>query len=147
MDDYSDYEAECERCRKENRDLIRGFTRYLEDKGLSKKTVKKHVENMDFYINDFLLYYAPLRAAAGVNEVDEFLGSWFIRKALWASVTTVKDYMASLKHFYTYMNMIGQVSDTELAEMKREIKENRQEWIEAIRRYDDPSVDLEDVWG
>lgn len=44
------------------------------------------------------------------------------------------------------MNQIGRVSGEELVEMKEDIKTNKDEWIETIIKYDDPDVDLEDVW-
>jgi len=52
---------------------------------LSKKTIDKHVSNVDFYINDFLLYEDAIEAADGVSSMGMFLGYWFIRKAMWSS--------------------------------------------------------------
>lgn len=45
------------------------------------------------------------------------------------------------------MNKIGQVSDEELSALKIEIKENKDEWGETVEKYDDPNIDIEDVWG
>ncbi len=146
MDEYEQFEAECEKRREENHTFLMGFTRYLKNKKLSQKTIDKHVGNIDFYINDFLLYENPEEAADGVNRVNYFLGYWFIKKAMWASTTSIKENITSLKHFYSYMNKIGQVSDEELSDLKNVIKENKDEWIDTIQRYDDLNVDLEDVW-
>ena len=146
MDEYKQFEAECEKRREENHIFITGFTRYLEDKKLSEKTINKHVANVDFYINECLLYESPEKASDGVNKVNYFLGYWFIRKAMWASPTSIKENTTSLKHFYTYMNKIGQVSKEELIDLKREIKENKDKWIETVKKYDDPDIDIEDVW-
>jgi len=33
------------------------------------------------------------------------------------------------------------------AEMKVEIKESKDEWIATVRKYDDPDIDIVDVWG
>ncbi|VEN74940.1 Recombinase [Candidatus Desulfarcum epimagneticum] len=147
MDDYEKFEAECEKRKNENHTFIIGFTRYLENKKLSQKTITKHVGNIDFYINDFLLYESPQEAAEGVTELNYFLGYWFIKKAMWASPTSIKENIASLKHFYSYMNKIGQVSAEELDEMKAEIKERKDDWIETVQRYDDLNIDMDDVWG
>ncbi len=147
MNEYEQFEAECEKLREENHSFIIGFTRYLQNKKLSKKTIDKHVANIDFYINEYLLYESPKKASDGVNQVNYFLGYWFIRKAMWASPTSIKEYMTSLKHFYSYMNTIGQVNDEELSELKSEIKDNKDEWIETVKKYDDPDIDIEDVWG
>ncbi|MEA2115858.1 MAG: recombinase [Thermodesulfobacteriota bacterium] len=147
MDEYEKYEIECEKRKEENHIYLNGFTRYLELKKLSQKTIDKHVRNIDFYINDFLLYESPQKAAEGINELNYFLGYWFIKKAMWASATTIKENCTSLKHFYSYMNQIGQVSDEALSAMKGEIKESKDEWIETVQKYDDPDIDLEEVWG
>ena len=147
MDEYEQYEAECEKHKEKNHTFLIGFDRYLQNKKLSKKTIAKHIGNIDFYINDFLLYESPEKAAEGVNQLNYFLGYWFIRKAMWASPTSIKEYITSLKHFYAYMNQIGQISSEELSNMKAEIKENKNDWIETVRKYDDPDIDIEEVWG
>lgn len=146
MDEYEIYESECKKIRKENRKLLKGFRQYLASRKLSKKTIDKHVSNIEFYINEFLLYEEPLKANEGVNRLDYFLGYWFIRKAMWASVSSIKENITSLKHFYTFMYEIGEIDKEELVEMKEEIKESKDEWLETIRRYDDPNTDMEDVW-
>jgi len=147
MDEYEKYEAECEKRKEENHTFMIGFTRYLQNKKLSKKTIDTHVRNIDFYINEFLLYESPQKASEGVNQLNYFLGYWFIRKAMWASPTSIKENITSLKNFYSYMNKIGQVTNEELSEMKEEIKDSKSEWIETVKKYDDPDVDMEEIWG
>ena len=146
MDEYEIYEIECKKIRKENRKLLNSFRKYLGSKKLSKKTVDKHVSNIDFYINEFLLYEEPSKAKEGVNKLDYFLGYWFIRKAMWASVTSIKENITSLKHFYTYMHTIDEIDLEKLNAMKEEIKESKDKWLETIRKYDDPDTDFEDIW-
>ena len=146
MDEYEIYEIECKKIRNENRKLLNNFKKYLSSKKLSNKTVDKHVSNIDFYINEFLLYEEPSKAQEGVDKLDEFLGYWFIRKAMWASVTSIKENITSLKHFYTYMHTIDEIDLEELNAMKEEIKEGKDEWLEAIRKYDDPDTDFGDIW-
>ncbi len=147
MEEYEKYEADCKKRKEENHTFLIGLTRYLENKNLSKKTINKHVSNIDFYINEFLLYESPEKASEGVNCLNYYFGYWFIRKAMWASPTSIKESITSLKHFYTYMNIIGQVTKEELLDMKEDIKESKSEWIETVVKYDDPNVDLEDIWG
>lgn len=146
MDEYEQYEADCKKRRTENKTFLDGFEGYLQGKKLSKKTVVRHVDNIVFYINEFLLHYEAEEAATGVHQVGYYLGDWFTRKAMWASVTSIKSYITSLKHFYTFMQTIGQVTHGDLAEMKAVIKEEKEEWLEALRKYDDPDVDFEDIW-
>jgi hypothetical protein len=89
MDEYEKYESDCKKIKIENQKIIDDFRKYLESKKLSEKTIDKHVYNVEFYINDFLLYEEPLKPHEGVNTIDSFLGYWFIRKALWASKTSI----------------------------------------------------------
>jgi hypothetical protein len=42
MDTYEKYEKECERIRKENQILLKGFESWLKKKKLSEKTISKH---------------------------------------------------------------------------------------------------------
>jgi hypothetical protein len=146
MDDYEIYESECKKIKKQNLKLLNRFKQYLGSKNLSKKTIDKHVSNIEFYINDFLLDEEPLKATEGVSRLDLFLGYWFIRKAMWASVTSIKENISSLKHFYNYMHTIGEIDFEELNEMKEEIKESKGEWFETIKKYDDPDTDIENIW-
>ena len=54
---FEKYEKDCKSIRKSNEKLLKKFNDYLVTKGLSQKTIKEHVSNIDFYINEYLLYY------------------------------------------------------------------------------------------
>jgi len=85
MSEYEEYERECNSIRERNHSLLADFETWMLSKGLSEATAKKHRENIDFYVNEFLLYESPKHASEGVDDVGIFLGYWFIRKAMWAS--------------------------------------------------------------
>lgn len=146
-DDYAKYQKECERIRKTNAQLLDEFSAWLRAKGISDKTVQTHCENMDFYLNHFLLYEDAEEAASGVSRVNMFLGYWFIKKAMWASKSSIRSNGASLKKFYSFMAETGRIDKDDLDGLKVEIREGMPEWLETIARYDDPDVDFEDVWG
>ncbi|WP_290653451.1 recombinase [Aquisalimonas sp.] len=146
MNRHTDYESESQAIRAENTEVLEAFESWLNRKKLSESTVKKHRGNIDFYINEFLLYEEPKRPAEGVDEVRFFLGHWFIRKAMWANETSIRSNAASLKKFYDFMAERGHVTPVAVKELKEVIKEQLPDWVETVKRYDDPSVDLEDVW-
>ncbi len=100
VDSYREYEQACRVLREENAVLLKDFTDWIRNKGLSEKTVKRHFENIDFYVNKFLLYEEAKPASSGVEEVGYFLGYWFIRKALWASQTSIRSYTENLRKLY-----------------------------------------------
>jgi len=144
MDDYEKYLGACKKIRKFNKRLLRGFEDWLKASGLSAKTIQKHLYNIDFYINEFLLYQEATDAKDGAGSVDLFLGYWFIRKALWASQTSIRGNAASLKKFYTFMHEKGLIEDDDLANLKETIKRGMPEWLATLERFDDPFID--DVW-
>ena len=147
MDDYEQYEADCKRIRAENEKLIDQFATWLKASNLSKKTIDNHCQNIDFYVNDFLLYEDAVEAQDGVYDVSMFLGYWFIKKAMWASQSSIKGNAASLKKFYTFMCEQGLVEQDALTALKTQIKEEMPDWLETLKRYDNPNYSIEEVWG
>jgi len=133
-------ERMCEKIREENLAVLEAFEVWLEAKGLSEKTFAKHVNNVDFYINEFLLYEDARCPAEGVHDVSMFLGYWFIRKAMWASESSIRSNTASLKKFYAFMVERGEVDAEDLANLKQVCKEEMAGWLRRLRRYDDPDV-------
>lgn len=104
---------------------------------MSDKTIKKHVENIDFFINDFLTYYEPVQACEGIVKVNEFLGDWFIRKAMWSTKTSILSNIASFKKFYQYMLSIKEINKEDLKFLKDTIRKEKEYWIEAVERYNE----------
>lgn len=147
MDSYEQYEKDCQRIRNHNKVLLKDFENHLKEKKLSIKTIKKHCANIDFYINDFLLYEEAIKASEGATEIRSFLGYWFIRKAMWASPAAIKENASSLKSFYQFLHERREITKETLDTLKQTIKEEMPEWIETMKRYDDPDIeDMEEVW-
>ena len=82
IDDYKQYEIECEKIRESNKKLLEDFENWLRKSNLADTTIRRHVENIDFYINEYLLYEDAIEPQAGVFSVSMFLGYWFIKKAM-----------------------------------------------------------------
>ena len=57
--DDEDYERLCEKILQENETFLNLFETELFKSGLSEKTVYRHLRNVDFYINIFLLHEGP----------------------------------------------------------------------------------------
>ena len=147
MDSYEQYEKDCERIRKDNEKILSEFEKWLSDKDLSKKTIANHCNNVDFYINEVLLYEEAIEASDGIYEIGYFLGFWFIKKAMWASKSTIKGNATSIKKFYEFMLDKGKIDKEDYIELKEVIKNNMQEWLDTMDRYDDPEIeDMEEVW-
>ncbi len=135
--DYEKYEKECNRIRQDNIQLLDEFGAWLERKGLADSTIQKHILNIEFYINHFLLYEDTVEARDGALKIGMFLGDWFIRKAMWSSVQHIKSNAASLKKFYKFMFEKDQIEQENLDDLHEIIKEEIPDWEDAMRRYDD----------
>jgi len=133
--DYEKWEEESNRIRKENEALLEEFAFWLSKSGLGKKTIKSHSENVDFYINNYLLYSDAIAAKDGALDIGGFLGDWFIRKAMWASKAHVKGNAASLKKFYTFLFEKGDISKEVLKDLKALIKEEMPDWLDMVSRW------------
>ena len=144
MDDYQKYEIDCKKIRKTNVRLLNEFEVWMKSSGLSENTINNHLSSIDFYLNEYLLYEDATVAKDGIGSVGMFLGFWFIRKAMWASQSSIKGNATSLKKFYTFMHEKGLVDKEDLIDLKQTIKEEMPEWLATLRRFDDQSI--EDVW-
>lgn len=137
MTDYKQYEQDCERIQAANKQLLTDFEAWLKESGLAAKTIRNHSNNVDLYINHYLLYEEALEAQQGIHEIGMFLGSWFIRKTTWASPAQIKGNAASLKKFYSFLLEKGLIEKAELDEFAAEIKQEMPRWLAAVKAFDD----------
>ena len=144
MDEYEKWQKDCKRIKQQNAILLYQFADALKEQDLKKKTIDKHVKNIDFYINHFLLYEDATEPENGLFSVSMFLGYWFIKKAMWANPSAIKNNASSLQKFYAFMLESGKIEKDDYQELKDTIKQEMPEWIATMQRYDDP--DIEDVW-
>jgi len=141
--EYKEWERQIEEAKMHNNKLIIEFEKHLKTKSLKSNTIKNHIDNIEFFANDFLLRYEIIPVENGVLEIGSFLGDFFIRKVSWASKYTIQENIASFKKFYSFLNEIGKVSEIELAEMKELIKDEKSDWIEEVENYWD---NIENDW-
>ena len=128
---------------KRNEDYLKMFEKSLEEKQLTTKTIRKHVSNIDFYLNDYLTYYDEIiKMEDGTQYTGSFLGDWFIRKAIWASKSSIKEMASSLKKFYEYMSALGFIKISDYQEMCYEIKDNMDLYLENLKDYDNGTFDF-----
>ena len=132
---YEAYERDAARYREENEGYLGEFDEWLTGSGLKEPTINRHVSNAAFYLNDFMQYYDAHPMADGVGMVGEFLGDWFIRKAMWSTPATIRQNAASLKKFYKCMLEKGYIKQSELDYLLQDIKQGLDEWCFLCDRY------------
>ena len=132
-----DYDKKVEENRKRNEKYINEFEKWLKEKGLVDKTIRKHLNNVDLYINDYLNYYEITKVEDGIDDVYSFLSGWFIEKCLWASKNSLKETAVSIKKFYQYMSENNYVRVEDYNEMSYFIKDNMDEFLEQVGAFED----------
>ncbi len=127
---YEDYELESKQMQAENGKLLAGFVEWMLEANLKERTIRKHVQNVDFYINHYLLYEDCTRAMDGISSVNGFFDWFFPRKAMWSSTASTKETVVSLKKFYKYLTEknIVEIADYEFLLVM--IKQGMPEWLE-----------------
>ena len=142
MDDYDRQVAEIHAY---NARFYEQFAAWLVASGLSTRTIKTHVENVQFFADEYLTYYEPLRRVdeADASDIGSFLSNWFLRKAMWSSPNAVRSNIASFKKFFTWMGQQGHMDADAVAEILLDLKENRDEYVEAAQAYE---ADLFSDW-
>jgi len=139
--DFELIEMKQKQIRKVNSTYLSDFEKWLKNKGLTEKTIKKHVSNVDFYINEYLCYNDAYDVKEGCYLISSFLGDWFPRKAMWSSCAAIKATTAGLKKFYMVMlenNIIDQGDYDSFCET---VKEEMPDWLDNMKRYDDMADD------
>ena len=139
--DYEKYEKDCEKIRVVNDELLDIFEKDLINAGLSQKTIRSHLSNVDFYINEYLLREDAHPMEDGVGMIDDFLGYFFIRKCMWSTPGTIKSTAASIKKFYKCMLDHGRIKKEEYDYLCTEIKEGMGQWQADCAMYNDPDGD------
>lgn len=136
--DYDNYGKACNEIRTKNSEYLKLFEQALIANGLKDRTIKRHVSNVDFYINDFLLYEEPLTMEYGIGKIDSFLGDFFIRKCMWSTPGNIKNTATSIKKFYKCMMEHEIVKNKDYEFLCHEIRNGMETWQMDCAVYNDP---------
>ena len=139
---YKEYEQKCDEIRMRNAAYLDEFREDLLNAGLKEKTVNRHCQNADFYINTYLLREEPLEMTCGTDSfmIDDFLGHFFIRKCMWSTPGTIKSTAASIKKFYSSMLKRGNIDESDYGELIETIKDNIDRWLKDCESHNDPDA-------
>ena len=107
---------------KQHEELLNIFKEDLSN--LSDKTIKKHIQNVDFFINEYLLNRNNANYEEVNNEVDLFFRDFFIRKCMWSS----PNYKSMMNHDKFKKDDYECLCDT--------IKDEMKSWQESCDYYD-----------
>jgi len=130
-EEYKDNKQAWAEIRQENAKLLAEFEQWLVRK-VASGTIQRHLQDVEPYINTFLLYKGPATASPGARRIAKFLVYWFIRRATWANPTSIKENAASLEKFCSFMQEKGEIDASALKDLKQTIKEAMDERLKAM---------------
>lgn len=136
--DYDQYLEECKKVKERNYLLLDFFKDDLIQSGLKDKTIGRHLSNVDFYINEFLLYRDTYPMEEGLYMLDDYLGDFYIRKCLWSTPANIKSTAASIKKFYKSMLTHGEIDKEGYHDLCSLIKDSMDVWQTDCASYNDP---------
>jgi len=133
-DDGETYEQRVQAIQLANQPILDGFEHSLRQAGLSEQTIKAHVDNIRFFTRYLLLYSYSLRRLDEATEGDvyDFLEDWFPRKALWASVSSMRVYLASFKKCFKWMGETGLVAPETVEDVHSTLKDSRNLFLRKV---------------
>ena len=128
------YEQRVQAIQRANQPILEGFETWLRQAGLREPTIRDHVDNIRFFSRYLLLYAYSLRRLDEATEgaVYDFLEDWFPRKALWASVSSMKVYLASFKKFFKWMGATGLVAPETVEDVLATLKDSRNFFLRKV---------------
>ena len=102
MSDTDTYDTRVQAIRDSNQPILDSFQAWLEQSGLTDKTIKSYLSHIRLFAEYLVYYDDPLKKLdqAHSGDVRTFLSYWFPRKVGWTSVTTVKINLVSFKKFF-----------------------------------------------
>lgn len=126
---------------KNNEKLLVALKKYLTDeKGLSEKTIKRHMEQLDFYLNVYLAEYVGETPINSEDSTGNFLGYFFVQKNLMSSQTSLKQNGSALKKLYQFLYEVGEISKNDLLDANEFIRtglEEGEEYLDSIFQDDE----------
>lgn len=140
MTNYENYELKCKIITENNNHYIQQFKEYLTLQGLSKKTICRHCNNVEFYLNTFSLREDANDYNFGCTSyaLNDFFGYFFIRKCMWSTPNTIKSTAASFKKFYAFMLSKKYITKEQYEELTSTIKDNMFFWQEECEDFNNP---------
>ena len=97
--------------------------------GFAPRTIKHHLQNMDFFLNTYLLFDEanPLSMQDGVNAIDDFLG-YFLEEKTYFTDSTKRSFVTSLRKFYKSMAKHGKITPEQYEDVVESLQDGGAEY-------------------
>ena len=130
-----EYEKSCTLIREANKGYLSIYEKYLIDHGLSTRTVSRHMNNLDYYLNDYLLRDDALSMEDGIEKIDDYFSHFFIRQPNGATPGTIKSTSDSIRKFYQCMVVNNKIDKDGFICVCKTIKDSLPGWQANCLQY------------
>lgn len=120
--------------------LLLHFEATLRASGLSEKTVVQHMDNIAFFVFSYLYDARCIAIENSVENLDDFMGNFFIANCDWASATSLKGMATSLKKFYKYLHDMCLIDKELYQGAQNAIKEGLPRWLDMFNDKGTPQT-------
>lgn len=114
-----------------NEVLVGQFKEFLEEKGFVEQSVEKHVYNISYFLDEYLLP-RKVKLEEAITEIDAFMGNWFLKKTPWVTTTAIQSMSRSLQNFYKFLIKEERVSPKQLQILQMKIKRSYKTWVNRL---------------
>lgn len=113
---------------RSNEELVERFKVFLEEKDLRELSVEKYVYNVSYFLDEYLLPRKK-RPEEALQEMDAFIGNWFIKKTPWATMSSIQAMIRSLQNFYQFLLQEGRISKEQLEQLQNKMRRSYKGWV------------------
>lgn len=138
---WEEYEKRSIETKAQHEKLIAIYKEDLIQKNLSPRTIKRHLSNIDSFLNWFLIDYKDSDALDEFipSFVGDFLGSFIPDKYIGNTKNLIKENAATLRGFYQSMRDCGYISQsmfTRISEnISEEVADGGQNYAAFVKEY------------
>ena len=127
--------------KKENDECLKLFKMDLENAKLAEKTISKHMDNVEMFLNEYLLSEDPDPMQKGARMLHKYFGGYYIYEYLFATPGTVKTTAASIKKFYKSMLDHEKITKDDFDYLVLDIKQNMEDWMKMCEKFNESDDD------
>ena len=137
-EEVMDYDAWVEEISKANNKIIDEFEQFLKTEKLSKKTINRHINNVDTFANYYLTTYCYCGTIFdGYKNFGDFFGYWLITKCLGISKSSMTAMITTMKKFYTFLFLKDYIDENSCVDAFETLKDCKEEWLEQLEMLED----------
>ena len=133
-----DYDAWVDEISKANNKIIDEFAQFLKTEKLAKKTINRHINNVDTFANYYLTTYSYCGTIFdGYKDFSDFFGYWLITKCLGISKSFMTAMITTMKKFYTFLFLKGYIDENSYTDAFATLKDGKEDWLEQLEMFED----------